>query len=804
MRKVLLVTLIFLMFFSLSKAQWSIDPFENNAISTLADDQKNPAIVSDGVGGAIITWEDFRNGNYDIYAQRISSLGEILWINNGVKISTADLDQNNPVIISDGEGGAIIAWDDFRNSNNDIYAQRINSHGEVQWKPDGIAISTAIRNQFNPIMVSDELGGAIILWLDNRNDNNYDFYAQRINSSGEIQWKSDGTVIIMGQEQRQSPVIVSDDSSGAIVTWIDYRNDNSDIYAQRINFEGLAQWTADGIAVNTASAGNKQNLNIIGDGSNGAIISWEDNRDGNYNIYAQRINSAGDLQWLTTGLNIISAFNNQISSTIISDGNGGAFLAWDDYRSNSTSNIYVQRINSAGIGQWIYNGITLSTSLYDQHSASIVKDNSGGVIIVWFDFRKNPPDILAQRISKAGKIMWNPNGIEISTAAVYPGSLPIIGFDKGGAIITWDDYRNGGGKHDIYAQKVDHLGFLGVANPTIKKIMDVPNDQGGKIYIYWNASEYDIPPQEVITYYSVWRGINLNSLSSVFSYQQITPYEMKMNFDNSSGVKVYRSLLINNIKTNWEWVGNIPSHYFNEYSFTVPTTSDSTSNVTPYFNFLISAHTENQFIFWDSDIDSGYSVDNLSPLIPQNLIARLLSDGSIELSWSKNNVDPDVKNYQVYRSESEGFTPDETTLISDLNDTGFVDTNVPSNIISIYYKIITVDIHGNMSLPSDEASITLVGVEDDDNIPLEYSISQNYPNPFNPSTIIRYSIKQTSQVILKLYDILGNEIATLVNEEKNPGIYEIEFDAYELTSGVYFYEIQAGPFNYIRKMSLIK
>ena len=96
-------------------------------------------------------------------------------------------------------------------------------------------------------------------------------------------------------------------------------------------------------------------------------------------------------------------------------------------------------------------------------------------------------------------------------------------------------------------------------------------------------------------------------------------------------------------------------------------------------------------------------------------------------------------------------------------------------------------------------------VESDENVlPSEYSLSQNYPNPFNPSTKIKYSIPQTSHVIIKVFDVLGSEILILVNEEKPTGSYEIEFDARELTSGVYLYKLQAGSFVEIKKMVLLR
>jgi hypothetical protein len=89
-------------------------------------------------------------------------------------------------------------------------------------------------------------------------------------------------------------------------------------------------------------------------------------------------------------------------------------------------------------------------------------------------------------------------------------------------------------------------------------------------------------------------------------------------------------------------------------------------------------------------------------------------------------------------------------------------------------------------------------------IPLKFKLYQNYPNPFNPSTKISFVIPQRSNVSLKVYNITGTEIATLVNEVKDPGAYSINFNAEKLSSGVYFYKITAGKFSSVRKMILIK
>jgi hypothetical protein len=100
----------------------------------------------------------------------------------------------------------------------------------------------------------------------------------------------------------------------------------------------------------------------------------------------------------------------------------------------------------------------------------------------------------------------------------------------------------------------------------------------------------------------------------------------------------------------------------------------------------------------------------------------------------------------------------------------------------------------------------ITGIESEDNkiIPKEFYLFQNYPNPFNPSTRIRWESPQSGLQILKVYDILGKEIATLVNEEKQAGRYEVKFDGASLSSGIYFYAFKTGNFVDTKKLILMK
>lgn len=98
----------------------------------------------------------------------------------------------------------------------------------------------------------------------------------------------------------------------------------------------------------------------------------------------------------------------------------------------------------------------------------------------------------------------------------------------------------------------------------------------------------------------------------------------------------------------------------------------------------------------------------------------------------------------------------------------------------------------------------ITGVKDEETIPVTFKLEQNYPNPFNPATTIKYAVPERSHVIIKIYDITGSTVATIVNEELNAGWYKQEFNAVGISSGVYFYRMEAGNYVNIKKMLLLK
>ena len=144
--------------------------------------QEFPLIVSDGEGGAIVVWQDARGCvfppcSYEVYAQRVDATGNVVCETSG--------SQWYPDIVSNGSGGAIIAWSDSRSGPEDIYAQRVDGSGNMLWASCGVAVCNAADDQYMGSLVTDGAGGAIISWYDFRDGDSSDVYAQRVGSVEE-------------------------------------------------------------------------------------------------------------------------------------------------------------------------------------------------------------------------------------------------------------------------------------------------------------------------------------------------------------------------------------------------------------------------------------------------------------------------------------------------------------------------------------------------------------------------------------------------------------------------------------------
>ncbi|HEY6865994.1 MAG TPA: hypothetical protein VI792_01990, partial [Candidatus Eisenbacteria bacterium] len=376
------------------------------------------SIAEDGAGGAFLAWSDDRcHPWHNIIVAHITSAGTQApgWLgNNGRPASQADANQDSPVIVADGAGGAYIAWEDWRSGTSAIYAQHFTDAGVVApgWPGDGLAVCPGPGSQSLPAIASDGAGGVFIVWQDRRGGPG-DIDLERLDPSGMLApgWPAEGLVVCGAPDNQGSPAMIADGAGGVFVAWSDHRAGNDDIYAARIDAAGspVAGWIADGTPVSTAP-GDQRKPVLVADGAGGIDVAWQDLRGASWDLYAMRL--AGDgtpaAGWSPDGVALCAADGDQTALQIAPDGAGGVFAAWQDPRAGGP-HIYAQHVDGSGAtaAGWPGDGLALCTAPGSQVSPRIVPDGSGGAIVAWVDSRTaNPtaPDLYALHVLAGGPV----------------------------------------------------------------------------------------------------------------------------------------------------------------------------------------------------------------------------------------------------------------------------------------------------------------------------------------------------------------------------------------------------------------
>jgi len=355
-------------------------------VCTAANSQVAPKIIHDDSGRCITTWIDGRTpGAFAVYANRIAGDATLLWGSAGVAVSSLGSYCSIVDLVSDGSGGTIMAWQETRAGvNSYLFSQRVDSLGNTLWTQYGVQICSPAGHQYTPMIASDGAGGAIIAWYDDRGTD-HDIYAQRINSSGIVQWTTDGVLLCSAAGNQQNEGIVADGNGGAVIACIDLRGGDEDVYSQKVDASGTPLWTTDGVPV-AALPGRQHHSSTVSDKAGGVYVTWEDwgmpivDAD----IFVQRIDTNGNALFASEGLPVCTATNWQFYPEICADGFGGAVITWEDYRNGTDRDIYAMRVNGNGrTGYYPYPSISSATDIPD--------DEGGFISLRW---TRSPVDTL--------------------------------------------------------------------------------------------------------------------------------------------------------------------------------------------------------------------------------------------------------------------------------------------------------------------------------------------------------------------------------------------------------------------------
>lgn len=467
-------------------AQWSNSATVNTPVETTAGCAADTfatlgkvPLVRDAAGNYFITWSDNRTAPYQVYVQKLNSNGQVQWTVNGVKPAASPNRQVNPEVAADGSGGCFVSWsEEISAQNRDIKIQRLNTSGAAQWGAGGVTICNATGEQDISKVVSDGAGGVFAAWFDNRGINSA-IYAQRLNSSGAVQWAANGIQVNNGSSSVfYDEFNLLQENTNVVLLWDELSIPNVNIAAQKLNSAGSKLWGASGITVTAGGLDITPSSRAVIDASgNVYVVFIKEAGVDNPDVYAQKFNTSGVSQWTAGGVVVCNAPALQAFPELALDNAGGIFVGWTDDRDNDDrSAIFVQRINSSGTAQFANNGIELVTTPAAIRAVSkMVPDGSGGAIISFYDGRALPAniDIYSQRINASGLSQWALGGVFTARPVNnYDEAVvqSMVAADNGAVIGFFDNRVTNNGCWDVYLQRINSNGNLGNAPTSVTNL----------------------------------------------------------------------------------------------------------------------------------------------------------------------------------------------------------------------------------------------------------------------------------------------------------------------------------------------
>lgn len=483
--------------------QWNTDKNVHNAVSAAVGNQFEANLCSDGANGMIVAYLDddqTNNALYDIRVQRLNANGQAVWA-TPTSLNFATPNSVMPELVEDGAGGAVIV----AYSNGNIWAQRVDANGQKLWNGGNTLVICNAANFQTECTVVNAGDGYIFVWQDDRGTNT-DLYALKITPGGQIAngWTVNGSPVSLAVDNQTLPRAIPDGAGGAFITWADRRSGtNLDIYAQRIDGSGVRQWVGlDGLLSGRLISGASANQNvpkIVSDGSGGAIIAWQDFRTGNTNstdIYAQRVSAGGVVQWTANGVLVSSKPAVQTIENLVFTGDG-VIVNWIEYPQNApadSNNILAQKISLAGAVQWATDAVIVD-AVGNQNNSHAAPDGAGGALFAWLDRRggfSGPTLLYMQRLNQSGAPLWTGNGVQLSTRPTDQVSVRILNAGAG-TLATWThgiiNTNTGTAVYDVYATRLDGSGNIQSTPLPLTWLSFTAQPDGQHVQLTWRTTE---------------------------------------------------------------------------------------------------------------------------------------------------------------------------------------------------------------------------------------------------------------------------------------------------------------------------
>jgi hypothetical protein len=623
-------------------------------------------------------------------------------------------------------------------------------------------------------------GGCYISWYDWASGN-WDIYLQRLDSLGVPQWQVGG-ILIDGHPQESWVTdydLAVDNTDNAIVSMNDTRTGGDrDIYAYRISPEGNFLWGADGLTLSNNNDFEAGPRIAVTSGGN-IVFAWQQETTVMGNVVnVRKVTPAGTDVWAPATITLTSQYGMSIPRIVAADSDQVIvqYLIARGSGMYAAKHIFVQKFDSVGAPMWTDTGRVVSSNggIGIQMFPDLIPDGHGGAFSFWYDSHlQNQLHVFAQHVSTGGTMTWQAGGLQASTsnteiqsspsAACFPGTDHLAVFYQtansgqtqygfGGQLISADGQRRWGGAG---------IAFVPVGNQSSDFITARTQDTG--VTVAYRA------------------GITG------------TTYLIKAMHVDSAGSMIWNNsprTLCSNTATKGRLFASV-----NRFGQFLATWTDQ-------------RHDEGDIYLQNINADGSLG-DLAPPVLPPVLNITAPADSS-EAIVLPVLVTFETENFVIARSGGDGVLDVRVngTHVEWHDSVGAIRlASLQNGLNSVVLELVT---YAHQSL--DPAVIDSVRIRYTPNdagnlnpdLPTVFSLLPAYPNPFNPSTVLTYTLPQAAVVRLSIFNVLGQEVAKLVNGMENAGVHQISFDGASLSGGIYFCRIEAGSLTRMQKLVLLK
>ena len=400
-------------------------------------------------GEAIFVWSDTRYGMRNIFAHKVNGNGDLLWGEDGAVVTDLPGRQEDPVAITDGDGGVFVAWVDYRfDEQGDIFFQHLDNNGSIGLDAGGVALAQVAGKQISINMCTDSLGGVFVTWQDKRGGVHDDIYGTHISADYTVIAPGSGVPIVDATGDQNSKTIEYAGNNEAFIAWADFREgSNADVYAQRLDISMNYLFQANGLPVaSTEQQELKPRATFVN--ATTSFIAWKEG-DENSKVLYQFVDDNGLV--FDNAKPISSNTSLQTAPRVKRSTAGEVFVNWKDLRNDPINgDQYFQKVDVNGDTQW-GDGVRMDFVDDIDFSARFSAGVQGDLNIVWERGTFPNVDIYFQNIGAAGEYSLD-DAVAISAEPNYQFAPILVGNALDGLFCIFGD--KGTGSIDLKVQKV--------------------------------------------------------------------------------------------------------------------------------------------------------------------------------------------------------------------------------------------------------------------------------------------------------------------------------------------------------------